>query len=232
MWNRVRVGAKIALGLGVVLAGFAGILVFVFGDLGVSMVTSFLAPPFYRAGAIEGRVVDDVTGAPIEGAHVLASWELVNFRVRHAAWAHVAETVTDGDGRFVIPSWGPTLRWPPWGAMRASEPRLSVFVRGHNPWSEQSGYAGRGLWTVTRDYQWRRKLISLRPRRHRDSYVREVSGFAFGFHQEFVTQGCAWMTVPRFASEVRAAVDDLEKEGRWRDWDYAAGFARCSTIRR
>lgn len=54
--------------------------------------------------AIDGQVLDEQTGAPIAGAHVIALYDGV------AAWTtsvcfHVENATTDDDGRFRIPAW-------------------------------------------------------------------------------------------------------------------------------
>ena len=59
--------------------------------------------PFYSIGSIDARVVDADSGAPIEGANVIANWQLVTGSLdgeRNKGQLEVKETVTDRDGRF------------------------------------------------------------------------------------------------------------------------------------
>lgn len=59
----------------------------------------------YSARAIEGRVVDAATGAPLEGVNVVVAWELEYIRPgisegRGVAMFELAETVTAANGEF------------------------------------------------------------------------------------------------------------------------------------
>src|SRR6266850_4007136 len=64
----------------------------------------------YRAEPIEAWVVDAETAQPVEGAVVVAHWELEIGQVFNNAPAGqimVMETVNDQKGRFYFPEWGP-----------------------------------------------------------------------------------------------------------------------------
>jgi hypothetical protein len=65
------------------------------------------------ADPIDSRVVDIDTGAPIEGAVVLAHWELHSGSLSGDSLpcgsASVEDAVTDKDGNFHLPGWGPTM---------------------------------------------------------------------------------------------------------------------------
>ncbi|HEX2667786.1 MAG TPA: carboxypeptidase-like regulatory domain-containing protein [Gammaproteobacteria bacterium] len=86
------------------------------------------------ADPIDSRVVDSDTGAPIEGAVVLAYWELHSGSLsgdsRPCGAANVEDTVTDKDGRFQLPGWGPTMPDCS-GQMRQGNPHLYVFKPGY-----------------------------------------------------------------------------------------------------
>jgi hypothetical protein len=86
------------------------------------------------ADPIDSRVVDVETGAPIEGAVVLAYWELhpgsLSGDARPCGAANVEDTVTDKDGNFHLPGWGPTMAACR-GEMRQGNPHLTVFKPGY-----------------------------------------------------------------------------------------------------
>lgn len=64
--------------------------------------TSYYSKPF------GGQVVDAVTGKPMEGVNVLAYWDMEHAESGHGAGTLTQEeAVTDADGRFEIPGWGP-----------------------------------------------------------------------------------------------------------------------------
>jgi hypothetical protein len=68
----------------------------------------------YSAKSIEAWVVDEETGKPLEGVVALAVWEITgsgrgpSFSPGNSgAPLQVLETVTDKNGRFYFPAWGP-----------------------------------------------------------------------------------------------------------------------------
>ena len=63
----------------------------------------------YSADPITAYVVDQETGAPIEGANVAAGWELEGGRsgIQTVGWFKFMEAVTDAEGKFSLPGWGP-----------------------------------------------------------------------------------------------------------------------------
>lgn len=111
-----------------------------------------LAPPVYWGREIRGRVVDADTGEPIEGAVVVADWKLYS-----GGWGHGGhgdslrkeETLTDADGRFAFPSWGPTMR--PSYTILDDAPRILVFRRTYEIASlrnaeDSNGFVRRSDW--------------------------------------------------------------------------------------
>lgn len=85
------------------------------------------------ADPIDSRVMDAETGEPIEGAIVLARWALYEGSLTgHASACGVAaieETITDKDGKFHIPGWGPISAIC--GEMRNGNPMVYVFKPGY-----------------------------------------------------------------------------------------------------
>ena len=92
-------------------------------------------PWSYIAEPIDGRVLDKETGQPIEGAVVVANWELAKPPEGNTdAWV-IIETVTEADGRYHNPGWGPKTRpWFRW--FNHQDPALIVFKPGY--WPESS----------------------------------------------------------------------------------------------
>jgi hypothetical protein len=80
---------------------------------------------------IHSRVVAP-DGAPIAGAIVLISWTVAHYvsdtSLRQAA---IAEVVTDTDGQFRIPAWGPRLVADGW--ISVDEPTTRIYKRGFVP---------------------------------------------------------------------------------------------------
>ena len=100
------------------------------------MFTSLIScahPPFYSAKEISATIVDGETGRPLEGTVVVAQW--IYFRVGLGDSGDVdyrlkiLEAVTDKEGRFTIPGWGPRIRYP-FHYLRHYAPQLSIFKSG------------------------------------------------------------------------------------------------------
>jgi|SRR3972149_10188751 len=90
-------------------------------------------PMFYRAKEFSGTVVDTATNEPIEGVVVVAQWIPVSWKVGesgHYGVLEVYEAVTDKDGKYSIPGWGPSLR-SLGEYLDYLDPQLSVFKNGY-----------------------------------------------------------------------------------------------------
>lgn len=85
-----------------------------------------------------GRVVDEATGDPLPGVIVVAQWQPYYVGPVHAPGhsgvVHVYETVTDKDGRYSIPGWGPKPL-PAGSEIRSADPALSFFKPGYFPFA-------------------------------------------------------------------------------------------------
>jgi len=94
---------------------------------------SWAQPPMYSAKEIRGQVVDAETGQPIEGAVIVAQWILFVGGIGHGGHnqtLHIAEVITDKNGNYFIPGWGPTLR-PPLTELDNLDPQILVFKSGY-----------------------------------------------------------------------------------------------------
>ncbi len=94
-------------------------------------------PPTYSAKAIRATVVDGATSLPLEGVVVVARWVL------RRMWGdgprlHVAESVTDQQGEFLIPGWGPEPR-PALMELQDKSPQLLLFKHGYVPMELHNG---------------------------------------------------------------------------------------------
>lgn len=87
------------------------------------------------AASIDSQVVDANTGKPIEGAVVVAYWQLKPGSLTGDSLpcgaANVEEAVTDNEGRFHLPSWGPIMPACN-GLMNEGDPEMYVFKTGYH----------------------------------------------------------------------------------------------------
>src|SRR3970040_2205127 len=92
--------------------------------------TSACGTLFHSAKEIRGQVVDEETGKPLKGVIVVAQWQPYFPPIGEKGAVHSHETLTDSEGRYFIPAWGP--KPVPVGAeMRRGDPALIVFKRAH-----------------------------------------------------------------------------------------------------
>jgi hypothetical protein len=111
-------------------------ILFIFVLLVAIFSLSACATPLtYSAKEIRGQVVDDATGQPIEGAVVVAQWVLFHGGPGHGGHKgrlHIYETVTDNDGRYFIPAWGPKVH-PPMTELVNRDPEILIFKSTYEP---------------------------------------------------------------------------------------------------
>ena len=100
----------------------------------------------YSAEAINAQIVDAKTNQPLEGVVVVAHWEVDRVvptfvpimpfgnDPRGPFQLQIMETVTDANGRFHFPAWGP-LPVPPLAALGDRDPHLIFFKEGYVPWA-------------------------------------------------------------------------------------------------
>lgn len=88
---------------------------------------------YYSAAPIEAWVVDAETGKPLEGVIVTANWQLKGGLEggNEIGQMMVMEAVTDKNGRFFIPAWGPKKNNTE-GHIKDEAPRLLLFKSGYS----------------------------------------------------------------------------------------------------
>lgn len=87
----------------------------------------------YSAEAINAWVIDNQTGKPLEGVVVVASWVLMRGTVggrSRIGPIMTLEAVTDANGRFFFPAWGPVHNETA-GFLDHEDPELTLFKAGY-----------------------------------------------------------------------------------------------------
>lgn len=162
---------------------------------------------FYTAKPIEAWVVDAETKKPLDGVIVVAHWQLKGGLEggNPVGQMMVMETVTDKNGRFYFPGWGPKLR--PWyGELKNQSPGILLF---------KSGYEHRNLYNIrTRkdaggalSSEWNGKMIELKPFGEK----REIKDILRDFEHlnssvETIVRdakSCNWKKIPKMLLAIR-----------------------------
>ena len=185
--------------------------------LALSCVPTSALAFIYYAESIEGNVVDAKTGKPIEGTLLVAHWELKGgieggTPIREL---QILEAVTDANGRYFLPSWGP--RFALFGQLRSASPEIFVF---------KTGYKFRALYNEwhsgldTTRSAWNRKTIALEPFTGTlAEYAEHLSSLSSGLENAGFNIGdqsgewCGWRLFPRMLR----ALDELEARLRASD---------------
>lgn len=89
------------------------------------------APDEYIMEPIQAEIVDADTGAPIKGVVVVAFWKVEGPR----QYVKIQESVTDINGSFFFPGWGPMKRVKEDDeCFLYDDPHLKIFKPGYKAW--------------------------------------------------------------------------------------------------
>lgn len=169
----------------------------------VLIIIIFMTPAFFMGEAFKGRIIDEATGKPVQGAVVVASWplqtEIGGFHPSTITTINieVMEAVTDHNGYFMFPAWGPKLNTN-LDAMRSGNPFLLVFKRGYLFNLEQNLDGGRmkpRRWQIVQRSDWNGKMILLKPNNYENDPTQyQFSGFQYlhNMLEDVVWTGVAW----------------------------------------
>jgi hypothetical protein len=167
----------------------------------------------YSSKELHGQVVETETGQPVEGAVVVASWLLSPTMWGHEQYhkrLHIVETVTDAEGRFVIPAWGPKLL-PPLTELDETNPRLVVFKSSYKPAWRPNATLPSG---PVLDADWNGKVIQLeRFQGAIEAEARHVNAFYGELLRAHDDLQWDWQHYPRAIVEISEAAQRLKKAG-------------------
>src|SRR5262245_58532927 len=185
--------------------------------LGVGLLMSPLPSYalFYHAEAIEGWVVDAQTERPIEGVVVVAHWQLQGGGEGGTALDElkIFEAVTDPNGRYFFPAWGPKFSLSGlFGSLPSESPGILMFKQGYkfqrllNQWHPDLD---------TSKSKWNRKTVKLE---RFDGMLEEYAQHLSGLSSDLWTAGygvgdqmgdhCGWKSFPNMLR----ALDKVDKQ--------------------
>lgn len=172
-----------------------------------------LATSVFYSPEIEGRVVMP-NGEPVAGAIVVASWNIQE-ALTASSLGQVAliEVLTDRNGSFNIPAWGP--RFVALGTIREDEPIIRVFKPGFSPLVLRN-YEGLPVWPVYPVIKSRldgKVLVLARFDGTADDYGFALQPLLDSLSPLFDNQEqCNWRVVPRLLLALEASKTKLMAE--------------------
>lgn len=158
------------------------------------------------ADATDSQVLDADTGQPIEGAVVVAYWEMHRGSFAGDSLpcgaADVEEAVTDKDGKFHIPGWGPVHSSCD---MRSFDPFLYVFKSGYS-FARVGNYPYDPPFVTSTHSEWNGKPIKLKRFPDPDLRKTGIKSYAANFGELNVDElanfivnfpgECNWRKIP------------------------------------
>jgi hypothetical protein len=170
-----------------------------------------LGPLLYSAKEIRGQIVDEQTGQPIEGVIVVAQWVLYQAGLGHGGHngrLHVYETVTDKDGRYFIPAWGPKPHLP-MTKLFGRDPEILIFKSAYEPdWLENSVMHEDSV----RVSDWNGKVVKLK--KFQGTLESYALAIRIGISGSLSSQGASdWKSFPRMVLALDAEDRRLKSLG-------------------
>jgi hypothetical protein len=152
----------------------------------------------YSAEPIEAWVIDAETKQPLEGVIVTANWQLEegtfggNVPVGQLM---VMEAVTDKDGKFTFPAWGPIK--PTKGHLVIRDPQLLLFKSGYKHVGLENEFTQNYNKGSVRHSEWNGKKIEMeRFKGTLEEYGKHL-GFMETSLETIINEDCNWKRIPR-----------------------------------
>jgi hypothetical protein len=170
----------------------------------------------YSAKSINAHVVDAESRQPMEGVVVVVHW-IVKFGLEGGGGTDMKlmETVTDGDGNFFFPAWGPESipsGLPLEARLKGQDPEIILYKKGYFPVGlsndrPTSGQAGSGPSVRTSD--WGGKTIPMKKFiGERRVYGAMLDSMLTGVNYG----GCNFNKIPRLLSAVISEQAELRRQ--------------------
>jgi len=165
--------------------------------IGAACVSPAVQAGIHWAIPVQAQVVDAQTGAPIEGALVVANWQLeggLDTGIPRGQ-IEIQETFTDASGTFHLQGWGPRLRFS--GHASWKWPQILIFKPGYG-FARLMNDPPSGA-ENTPHSDWNGKQIRLTPLAELREYVAEYGSFNRQIDAVARAGGdeCAWREMPQ-----------------------------------
>lgn len=192
----------------------------------------------YSAEPIEARVVDAETKQPIEGAIVVAHWALEGgMHWDRVGTLQVMEAVTDQNGQFSFPAWGPIETSK--GILTDRDPELLLFKNGYEYrelWNFNASGDLERLRSSMRRSDWNGKTIELRPfKGTAEEYARHLAFLKTSLGFAYNGENCEWRNVPHMlvAQHIeKRRLDEKDIFNTLQSIDRVAGQKKCGSAQK
>ena len=160
-------------------------------------------PLTYSAEPMQARVIDADTKQPLAGVIVTANWQLEKGTPGgniQAGQLMVMEAVTDQDGKFAFPGWGPKTVWK--GFLVNEDPQLLLFKPSYEHQRLYNKYnSTRELRTrKVRRSDWDGKTLALKPfKGAQEEYADHLSFLHTSIRSIMADEDCEWKRIPRLS---------------------------------
>ena len=167
----------------------------------------------YSATSIEAHVVDAKTNQPLEGVVVIAHWELEYgcvvvlecFISRGPRQLQIFETITDAQGRFYFPAWGP-LSAPFHMYLRESDPWIFIFKPGYKASGEVNDYPSTFDFRASSTRSSQINGMTIKLKKFEGDLKEYAQDLSLSGDLEFATRppsaNCDWQKIPHMLAAV------------------------------
>ena len=163
-------------------------------------------PSVYWDKPWDAWVTDAYSGLPVEGAVVTANWESEMPTLegsRPGDEVRIMETVTDANGHFSLPAWGPGLV-KQGHVDRVRNPKIMLLRRGYEIRMLRNSGFGEADWNATR--------VTMKP--VGTSTLERLQSWTDEYEYLMANPGeCRWRLAPRTFAEFRRAQAVLSLPG-------------------
>lgn len=191
--------------------------------IGASQAHADANSDHYSAKAIEAKIVEAESGKPLEGVIVALNWGLVDSNRLPVGQLTVAETITDRNGKFSFPAWGPKAL-PPNSSMDQKAPQLLLFKEGFqyrrltNPTAADVGslLVLDVAWNSKTIEMWRLPqdaIVKLGPGRVVSKRSLSFNGLSFASNWAYRSRDCEWKQIPRLLAAMHRTKLEFERQG-------------------
>ena len=181
-----------------------------------------MTPSVWFSTEMQARVVTP-GGVPVAGAIVVANWNITGpWNGASLGQLEIAETVTDKDGQFRIPAWGP--RFLSKGVIMIDQPTVRIFKPGFIPVIVDN-YEGVPMKAAEHNMVFRRQNQSIELTPFKGGLI-EYESTLIEFDRSLGiiydgADGCYWKKTPRLLLSLQDLKMKLVDQGRGESLPFA-----------